>query len=138
MISQHDRNLWFQKIPIPHHGGNWKFQGGGGQRPRKFHRGRSSTLMQPSVPDTKYYLAKFRHTQKAKFHFHYSLFFHFSCLILFSFAGHLVGFIFLVGKVFRKVFRVLRLDERNEGGDFHGNFHVNVTRCFDFFPGVLD
>ena len=57
----------------------------------------------------------------------------------FSFAGHLVGFIFLVGKVFRKVFRVLRLYERNEGGgDFHGNFHVNVTRCFDFFPGVLD
>ena len=27
-------NVWFQKISIPHHGGNWKFQGvwGGGFR----------------------------------------------------------------------------------------------------------
>ena len=29
-----------RKYPGPHHGGNWKFQGGGGgQRPRKFQKG---------------------------------------------------------------------------------------------------
>ena len=29
-----------RKYPYPHHGGNWKFQrGGGGQSPRKFQRG---------------------------------------------------------------------------------------------------
>ena len=38
-------------------------------------------------------------------------FFCFSCLAFFSLAGHLVGFI-LVGKVFRKAFRILGLDER--------------------------
>ena len=54
----------------------------------------------------------------------------FSCLIFFSLAGHLVGFI-LVGKVFRKAFRILGLDERKGRWvveqDFHGNFQVNVT-----------
>ena len=45
------------------------------------------------------------------FHFLSSLFFRVSCLILFSFAGHLIGFI-LVGKVFRKGFRILGLGER--------------------------
>ena len=52
--------------------------------------------------------------------------FHFSCLF-FSFARHLLGFI-LVGKVFRKVFRILGLDERKGRWvveqDFHGNFHI--------------
>ena len=38
-------------------------------------------------------------------------FFRFSCLIFFSLAGHLVGFI-LVGNVFRKAFRILGLGER--------------------------
>ena len=38
-------------------------------------------------------------------------FFRFSCLIFFSFAGHLVGFI-LAGKVFWKAFRILELGER--------------------------
>ena len=37
--------------------------------------------------------------------------FRFSCLIFFSLAGHLVGFI-LVGIVFRKAFRILGLGER--------------------------
>ena len=63
------------------------------------------------------------------FHFLSSLFFHFSCLICFSFAGHLVGFI-LVGKVFRKAFRILGLDERKGRWvveqDFHGNFLILV------------
>ena len=42
------------------------------------------------------------------------LFFRFCCLIFFSLAGHLVGFI-LVGKVFRKAFtcRIFGFDERN-------------------------
>ena len=31
--------------------------------------------------------------------------FHFSCLIFFSLAGHLVGFI-LLGKVFKKAFKI--------------------------------
>ena len=48
----------------------------------------------------------------------------------FSFAGHLVGFI-LVGKVFRKAFRILGLGERKGRWvveqDFHGNFQVSVT-----------
>ena len=59
----------------------------------------------------------------------------------FSVAGHLVGF-FLVGKVFRKAFRILGLDERKGmwvvEQDFHCNFQVNVTRFFAFFSGVLD
>ena len=47
-----------------------------------------------------------------------------------------------MGKVFRKAFRILELDER-EGRhvveqDFHGNFQVNVTCFFAFFSGVLD
>ena len=51
----------------------------------------------------------------------------------FSLAMHLVGFI-LVGKVFRKAFRILELDER-EGmrvveQDFHGHSLVNVTWFF--------
>ena len=59
----------------------------------------------------------------------------------FSLAGHLVGFI-LVGKVFRKAFRILGLDERKVSWvvekDFHANFQVNVTLFFAFFSGVLD
>ena len=39
----------------------------------------------------------------------------FSCLILFSLVGHLIGFI-LVGNVFRKAFRILRLNEREDIG----------------------
>ena len=50
----------------------------------------------------------------------------------FSLAGHLVGFI-LVGKVVRKAFRILGLDERKGRWeveqDFHGNFQLNVTWC---------
>ena len=75
------------------------------------------------------------------FCFLFSLFFHFPCLIFFSFAGHLVGFI-LVGKVFRKCFRILGLDERKGRWvveqDFHGNFQVNVKWFFALFSGVLD
>ena len=59
----------------------------------------------------------------------------------FSFAGHLVDFI-LVGKVFRKAFRILGLDERKGRWvveqDFHGNFQVHVTWFFASFSGVLD
>ena len=69
------------------------------------------------------------------------LFFHFSCLIFFSLAGHLVGFI-LVGRVFRKAFRILGLGERKGRWameqDFHGDFQVNVTWFFASFSGVLD
>ena len=62
-------------------------------------------------------------------------------LPLFSFfAGHLVGFI-LVGKVFRKAFRILRLAERKDRWgveqDFHGNFRVNVTCFLPFSPVSL-
>ena len=52
-------------------------------------------------------------------------FFSFFLPHFFSFAGHLVGFN-LVGKVFRKAFRILELDERKGRWlveqDFHGNF----------------
>ena len=47
-----------------------------------------------------------------------------------------------MGKVFRKAFRILGLDERKGRWvveqDFHVNFQVNVTWFFDFFSGVLD
>ena len=73
--------------------------------------------------------------------FAFLLFFCSSFLIFFSLAGHLVGFI-LVGKVFRKAFRILGLDERKGmwvvEQNFHGNFQLNVTWFFAFFPGVLD
>ena len=105
----------------------------------------------------KYQLAKFGHAQKAKFReflglkvtqqswlllfaFSPPFFFRFSCLIFFSLAGHLVGFI-LVGRVFRKAFRILGLGERKGRWameqDFHGDFQVNVTWFFASFSDVL-
>ena len=69
------------------------------------------------------------------------LFFCFSCLIFFSLAGHLVGFI-LVGIVFRKAFRIIGLGERKGRWvmeqDFHGDVWVSVTWFFASFSGVLD
>ena len=115
-----------------------------------------SYTSRPSVPDAKYQLAKFGHAQKAKFGlglkvtqqswlllfaFSPPLFFRFSCLIFFSLARHLVGFV-LVGRVFRKAFRILGLGERKGRWgmeqDFHGDFQVNVTWFFASFSGVLD
>ena len=68
------------------------------------------------------------------------LLFRFFCLIFFSFAGHLVGFI-LVGKVFRKAFRILGLDERKGRWvvekDCHANFWVNVFVFLPFSPVYL-
>ena len=59
----------------------------------------------------------------------------------FSLAGHLVGFV-LVGRVYRKAFRILGLGERKGRWameqDFHGDFQVNVTWFFASFSGVLD
>ena len=59
----------------------------------------------------------------------------------FSLAGHLVGYI-LVGRVFRKAFRILGLGERKGRWvmeqDFHGDFQVLVTCFFASFSGVLD
>ena len=46
-----------------------------------------------------------------------------------------------MGKVFRKAFRILELDERKGRRvveqDFHANFQVNVTWFFAFSSGVL-
>ena len=68
-------------------------------------------------------------------------FFRFSCLVFFSLAGHLVRFI-LVGRVFRKAFRILGLGERKGRWvmeqDFQGDFQVLVTCFFASFSGVLD
>ena len=79
--------------------------------------------------------------RKQNFAFSPPFFFRFSCLIFFSLAGHLVGFI-LVGRVFRKAFRILGLGERKGRWameqDFHGDFQVNVTGFFASFSGVLD
>ena len=59
----------------------------------------------------------------------------------FFLAGHLVGFN-LVGRVFRKAFRILGLGERKGRWvmeqDFHGDFQVNVTWFFTSFSSVLD
>ena len=99
-----------------------------------------------SDPDAKYQLAKFGHAQKAKFSrllfaFSPPFFFRFSRLIFFSLAGHLVGLI-LMGRVFRKAFRILGLGERKGRWvveqDFHGDFQVLVTWFFASFSGVLD
>ena len=47
-----------------------------------------------------------------------------------------------MGKVVRKAFRILELDERKGRWvveqDFHGNFQVDVTFFCVFFSGVLD
>ena len=79
--------------------------------------------------------------RKQNLNFSPPLFFPFSCLIFFTVAKHLVGFT-LEGKVFRKAFRILELDERKGRWvveqDFHGNFLVNVTWFFAFFSGFLD
>ena len=68
-------------------------------------------------------------------------FFAFLASFFFSLAGHLVGLI-LVGRVFRKAFRILGLGERKGRWameqDFHGDFQVNVTWFFASFSGVLD
>ena len=65
--------------------------------------------------------------------------FRFSCRI-FSFAGHLVGFISL-GKVFGKAFRILRVDERKGRWvveqDFHGNCRLKVTFFLSDSPTSL-
>ena len=78
------------------------------------------------------------------FTFRFSLlpsFFAFLASFFFSLAGHLVGFI-LVGRVFRKAFRILGLGERKGRWvmeqDFHGDFQVLVTWFFASFSGVLD
>ena len=67
--------------------------------------------------------------------------FRFLSSLLFSLAGHLVGFN-LVGRVFRKTFRILGLGERQGRWvmeqDFHGDFQVNVSWFFTSFSGVLD
>ena len=62
------------------------------------------------------------------------LFFRFSCLIFFSFWTS--SRLHFGGKVFRKAFRILGLDERKSGWvveqDFHGTFQVNVIwlQCY--------
>ena len=78
------------------------------------------------------------------FYFSLSLlpsFFAFLASFFFSLAGHLVGFI-LVGRVFRKAFRILGLGERKGRWvmeqDFHGDFQVNVTWFLACFSRVLD
>ena len=79
--------------------------------------------------------------RKQNFAFPLPLFFRFSCLIFFSLAGDLVGFI-LVERVFRKAFRILGYGERKGRWameqDVHGDFQVNVTWFLSFFSGVLD
>ena len=68
-------------------------------------------------------------------------FFAFLASFFFSLPGHLVGFI-LVGRVFRKAFRILGLGERKGRWvmeqDFHVDFQVLVTWFFASFSGVLD
>ena len=79
--------------------------------------------------------------RKQNFAFPPPLFFRFSWLIFFSLAGDLVCFI-LVGRVFRKAFRILGYGERKGRWameqDVHGDFQVNVTWFLSFFSGVLD
>ena len=59
----------------------------------------------------------------------------------FSFAGHLVGVSYFVGKDFRQAFRILELHDMKcrwvVEQDVHGNFQVNVTWFSAFFLGAL-
>ena len=78
------------------------------------------------------------------FYFSLSLlpsFFAFLADFFFPLAGHLVGFI-LVGRVFRKAFRILGLGERKGRWvmeqDFHGDLQVNLAWFFAVFSVVLD
>ena len=50
--------------------------------------------------------------------------------MFFSFVGHLVGFI-LVGKVLKKAFRILGLDERKGRWVVEQDFHGNFQEAFD-------
>ena len=84
--------------------------------------------------------------RKQNFEIYFSLsllpsFFAFLASFFFSLAGHLVDFI-LVGRAFRKAFRILGLGERKGRWvmeqDFHGDFQVKVTWFFACFSGVLD
>ena len=47
-----------------------------------------------------------------------------------------------MGMIFRKAFKILRIDDRKGRWvveqDFHGNFQVNVTWFLVFFSGFLD
>ena len=65
----------------------------------------------------------------------------FFAFLFFSLAGNFVSFV-LVGRVFRKAFRILGLGERKGRWameqDFHGDFQVLVTWFFASFSGVLD
>ena len=112
------------------------------QKAKTYHKAvyRSYTS-RPSDPDSKYQLVKFGHAQKAKFRFLSSPLFSLFLPHFFSLAGHLVGLI-LVGRVFRKAFRILGLGERKGRWvmeqDFHGDFPVDVTWFFACFSGVLD
>ena len=78
---------------------------------------------------------------------------YFSLSLLPSFFAFLASFFFscwafsrlhyiLVGRVFRKAFRILGLGERKGRWamqqDFHRDFQVNVTWFFASFSGVLD
>ena len=94
-----------------------------------------------SDPDAKYQLVKFGHGQKAKFRFLSSPLFSLFLPHFFSLSGHLLGFV-LVGRVFRKAFRILWLGERKGRWameqDFHGDLQVNVTWFFASFSGILD
>ena len=84
-----------------------------------------------------------RREQNFDFYFSFSLLPSFFVFLphFFSLALHLAGFI-LVGKVFRKTFRILGLDERKGRlvveQDFHGKFKVNVTWFLAFFSSVLN
>ena len=71
----------------------------------------------------------------SKFRLHCSLFFCFSCLILFSFGGHLAGFI-LVGKVFGKASRILVLDERKGSWAVKQDVEIFGSMLHAFFSGL--
>ena len=64
-------------------------------------------------------------------------FFAFLASFFFSLAGHLVGFN-LVGRVFRKAFRILGLGERKGRWVMEQDFQVNVAWFSASFSGVLD
>ena len=59
----------------------------------------------------------------------------------FYFAGHLVGFI-LMGRVFRKAFRILGLGERKGRRaieqDFHGDLPFSPVSLIEFWYGLKD
>ena len=121
---------------------------------KKIHTVFTSSTTLPSASNAKYQLVKLGYTKKAKFlssfrawKWHYLLKFYLSHSLLpssftflaplplwslFSFAENLLGFI-MVGKVFEKTFRIVRLNGRKCSWEVEPNFLFNPLEYIEVY-----